>query len=254
MERIVIPCGSLKVNAMEMHNQLDTRTIIPDYSQDPEGNIRINMNALLVDTGGKVVLFDPGCAAFLPPRFTVSYALEIQATLEELLEGHGYSSESVTDVIFTHLHFDHGSGAFARKPGRIGKRFPNARYHVLREHYQYAKRPDRKESNSFFTALFRYLNEIFWLEDWKAEWMEFRVFYGHTRGMVVPCVKTGEKTCWYLSDLVPMASFLEPDVSSGYDLDPALARKEKREFLEGLTATCELIFFHDPLKDSVFYP
>ena len=44
------------------------------------------------------------------------------------------------------------------------------------------------------------------------------------------------------------------DVSSGYDLDPDLAISEKIEFLEGLETSSEIIFFHDPLKNSLFYP
>ena len=64
----------------------------------------------------------------------------------------------------------------------------------------------------------------------------FRVFNGHTRGMVV------------------LELFLKPGVYSKYDLDPELAKQEKQEFLEELDNSSRLIFFHDPLKESLFYP
>jgi len=216
--------------------------------------MRVAMNALLVDTGKQLVVFDPGCADFLPSRFVASYGLEIDEPFEQVLAEKGYEAAQVTDVVFTHLHFDHGSGAFARKPGMICKRFPNASYHVFKEHYEYARKPDKRESNSFILAFFRYLDRVDWLEDWRQEWMDLRVFNGHTRGMVVPVIQSDTGPVWYLTDLVPMESFMEREVSSGYDLDPELARREKGEFLDGLRERSILIFFHDPVKERVLYP
>jgi glyoxylase-like metal-dependent hydrolase (beta-lactamase superfamily II) len=250
----IISCGTLKVHAGEMHNSLAPERISKFYRTDVQGYMRITMNGLLVDTGEQVVLFDPGCADFLPARFVASYGLEIPVPLEQTLGRHGYGPEQVTDVVFTHLHFDHASGAFARKPGQICKRFPNARYHVLREHYRYAKKPDKRESNSFITGFFKYLDHINWLEEWKQEWMQIKIYNGHTRAMAVPGIETPGGMIWYVSDLIPMESFLEPDVNSSYDLDPLLARREKVEFLDGLAGGSELIFFHDPLMDRRFYP
>ena len=250
----IIPCGTLKVHAGEMHNNLPVKRIPTFYEMDTEGYMRIAMNALLVDSGTKVVLFDPGCADFLPSRFVASYGLEIPVPLEQTLAEAGYETEQVTDVIFTHLHFDHGSGAFAREPGRICKRFTNARYHVLKEHMEYARKPDKGESNSFVTGFFKYLDSVHWLEDWKEDWMQYRVFNGHTRAMAVPGIKLQEEWIWYMTDLIPMESFLDPEVNSGYDLDPVLALQEKVDFLNILPEKSELIFFHDTLTDRKFYP
>lgn len=253
MEIKIIPCGTLKVHAGEMHNNLPSGRITKYYNQDQDGFMRIGMNALLAVTGEQVVLFDPGCADFLPLRFVESYGLEIPVSMEHTLLKSGYSPEMVTDVIFTHLHFDHGSGAFMRRPGMICKRFPNARYHVLKEHYEYALKPEKRESNSFTTAFFKYLDKIHWLEDWAGSWMKMRVFNGHTRAMVVPGFEIQGRAIWYATDLIPMESFLEPDVNSGYDLDPQLALKEKTEFLENLVEGSEIIFFHDPLINRKIY-
>jgi glyoxylase-like metal-dependent hydrolase (beta-lactamase superfamily II) len=254
MEVKILPCGFLKVNAAEMCNQLPRERISSCYGIDDEGEMRIAMNSMLVDTGTQVVLFDPGCADFLPSRFLASYGLEIPVPLEQTLKDSGYEPGQVTDVVFTHLHFDHGSGAFYREPGRICKRFRNARYQVLKEHLEYARKPDKKESNSFATGLLKYLDEIYWLEEWDQDWMQMRIFNGHTRAMVVPGIKTEEGWTWFVTDLIPMRIFLEPDVNSGYDLDPGLALLEKVEFLETLPERSELIFFHDPITARMDYP
>ena len=182
------------------------------------------------------------------------YGLEIPVSLEDELYDAGVLPEMVSDVVFTHLHFDHGSGAFKRVPGHIQKRFPNARYHVLKEHFDYASSPHPKEADSFFTGFFKYLDQLHWLEDWTYEWMDFRIFNGHTKGMVVPVIKSDDGNTYFTSDLIPMHIFLDPEVYSGYDLDPELAKSEKQEFLYGMGESSRLLLFHDPLIDSTIYP
>lgn len=224
------------------------------YDIDTKGYMKLSMNALLVSLVDRVVLIDPGCADFLPARLASEYGLEIMETIEEQLDKVGYNVNDLTDVIFTHLHFDHGSGAFLRVPGKIVKRFPQAKYHVLKEHFEYAVNATQKESNTFFTSFLKYLDRIYWLEDWKEDWITFRIFNGHTRGMVIPVIKTsGGDTC-YVTDLIPLELFLESGVYSGYDFDPELAKRDKLEFLEELNHSTRLILFHDPLKESMFYP
>ncbi len=88
--------------------------------------MKLSMNALLVKEGKQVVLIDPGTADFLPARLKQEYGFEMPVSLEEIMQESDLSVEEITDVIFTHLHFDHGSGAFKRVPGNIIKRFPNA--------------------------------------------------------------------------------------------------------------------------------
>ncbi len=254
MKTHVIHCGYLKAMAGEMIRPWGTETELLNYKVDKDGYIMLSLNALLVIKGKQKVLIDPGCADFLPQRIMREYGLEIPVSMEEELLNAGLRIEDITDVIFTHLHFDHGSGAFKRVPGNILKRFPNARYHVLREHYEYALKPHPSEADSFFTGLLKYLDRIHWLEDWSLEWLEFEVFYGHTKGMVVPVFKSDGIRICVASDLVPMHPFLKPEIYSGYDLNPELAKKEKQEFLKKMEKECRILLFHDSLNDSVIYP
>jgi glyoxylase-like metal-dependent hydrolase (beta-lactamase superfamily II) len=254
MDIRIIPCGSLYVPAQEMIRGVPPEVTAGLYRIDRKGGMHIAMNALLVATGDRTVVFDPGCADWLPARLIESYGLKIDRPLELELKGMGYDTDEVTDVVFTHLHFDHCSGAFVRSPGKLGKRFQGARYHVLRDHYEYALRPDRQEGNSHAAKLLRYADAIHWLEDWEEDWMELKVFHGHTRYMTVPGIRTGERTLWFVNDLAPMEIFLRFEVSSGYDLEPELARKEKVEFLENLDPGSELVFYHDPHTERLIYP
>ena len=224
------------------------------YPVDKEGRIRLSMNAVLAIHEDQVVLIDPGTADFLPSRLKEEYAFEMSVPLEDTLLQEGFRPEQITDVLFTHLHFDHGSGAFKRIPGNIIKRFPNARYHVLKEHYRYALKPDRVEANSFSTFLLKRLDKIHWLEEWKYDWLRFRTYQGHTRGMILPEMENEEGKVYFATDLIPMSVFMEEEVYCGYDLDPERTLLEKQEFLASLERGSRILFFHDTLTDSVFYP
>lgn len=255
MELHILHLGYLKADAVKMIKPFTEKEIQEHYSVDKEGFIRLALNGLLILVGDRIVLIDPGCADFLPARIMTDYGLEVNESIESILEKKGVAASQVSDVLFTHLHFDHGSGAFIRKPGRIEKRFPNARYHVGKEHFEYASHPHPSESNSFFTSFFRYIDQVHWLEDWSADWMDFKIFQGHTRGMLIPVIHSGGEKICYLSDLIPMQVFLNREVWCGYDLDPDLAKIEKVEFLSQIKAeNNKLIFLHDPLKDSIIYP
>ena len=253
MEVRIVPCGSLKVLALDMIKPWKEEEIRSRYEIDPEGYMRLAMNALLVEDGDCKVLIDPGTADFLPARLKEEYGFKMPMQLEEVLRGMEVDPVAITDVLFTHLHFDHGSGAFKRVPGNIIKRFPKARYHVLKEHYQYALRPDRVEASSFTTVFLKRLDQLHWLEDWDKAWMSFEVFHGHTRAMVVPVINSGEEKVYFTSDLLPLEVFLEPGTWCGYDLNPELQLMEKQDFLQKLDPGFRLIFFHDPLKESVLY-
>lgn len=254
MEVRIVPCGTLKVKATEMIKPLSLEDIRSRYDVDAEGFMKLAMNALLVEEGDLKVLMDPGTADFLPARLRNEYGFEMPRTLEGVLRKMDVSPEDISDVLFTHLHFDHGSGAFKRIPGNIVKRFPNARYHVLKEHYRYALKPDGVEASSFSTALLKRLDKVHWLEDWDVDWISFKIFHGHTRGMVVPVIQNGEDLTYFMSDLCPMEIFLEERTWCAYDLDPALLLREKQDFLKEIDKGSQLVLFHETLRDKIIYP
>jgi glyoxylase-like metal-dependent hydrolase (beta-lactamase superfamily II) len=125
--------GTLRVNAFEMIMGVPEELVRERYEVDANNQMRIGMHGLIVETGDRVILFDPGCATFLSKSLADTYDLVMERPLTAVVAGAGYRPEEITDVLFTHLHFDHGSGAFLRIPGGIVKAFPNARYVVSRK-------------------------------------------------------------------------------------------------------------------------
>lgn len=216
------------------------------YKIDVEGHMRIGMNGLIVDTGARVVLFDPGCATFLSRSLAETYDLVMDRSLEDALEDAGYAMDQVTDVVFTHLHFDHGSGAFLRVQGGIVKAFPNARYVVNKAQLDHIGSLDKEEQGSFFHKLLRFAGELSWTDNWHAEGIQFFTSHGHTKHMLVPVIGTGEQTLLYATDLVPMQLHMHPGAVSYYDEDKPLLVKERREILDRMEPNARIIFYHEP--------
>lgn len=55
----------------------------------------------------------------------------------EAIEHAGFDRNQVTDVICTHLHFDHVGWNTFKENGKWMPTFPNAKYHFAREEYEY---------------------------------------------------------------------------------------------------------------------
>jgi glyoxylase-like metal-dependent hydrolase (beta-lactamase superfamily II) len=84
------------------------------------------IHPLLIETGGQRVLIDTGVGAIT--------AFGATDTLPAALAAEGIAPEEIDVVLFTHLHFDHASGAIdaAGKPA-----FPNAQYLVGQTEYEF---------------------------------------------------------------------------------------------------------------------
>lgn len=243
----VIHLGTLRVDAFEMIMGVPESMIRERHQIDEHGQMRIGMNALIVDSNDRVVLFDPGCATFLSRSLADTYDLVMEQSLEEAIRDAGYDMDQVTDVVFTHLHFDHGSGAFLRVQGGIVKAFPNARYVVSKAQLDHIGSLDSEAQGSFFHKLLRFAGELTWAGDWQAEGIRFFTSHGHTRHMLVPVIETSERTLLYASDLVPMQLQLQPGANSYYDEDKSLLEREKKEILDSLDSATEIIYYHEPV-------
>lgn len=241
--------GTIRVNALEMIQGIPEAVIGRHYSTDTGGKTRIAMNGLIVDTGDRIVCFDPGCATFLSRSLAEEYDLVMDMCLEDTIRLSGYAMDQVTDVVFTHLHFDHGSGAFKRIPGGIIKAFPNARYMVSREQLAHIESLDSRKQGSFFHKLLKFAGDLTWADDWDVAGIRLLASHGHTKHMLVPVLDAGDHDVLYATDLVPMKLHLMPGVSSYYDEDKPLLQQEKEEIIGKLRPGTEIIFYHEPLPE-----
>lgn len=248
MKFSVIDLGTLRVNAFEMIMGVPEDLIREQYKVDEQDQMRIGMNGMIVEDGDKIIMIDPGTATFLPKSLEELYDLKMEYSLEEVVNRAGYDVGEITDVLFTHLHFDHGSGALKRIIGGIKPVFPNARHVVSKLQLEYIQKESRAERNTFFDKLLRYVGEVTYFEDWKTDQIRFARSHGHTGHMLVPILPDSDHDILYATDLIPMKLHNRKGAWSYYDVNRELLEKEKEEILGSLQSGSEIIYFHEPAK------
>ncbi|MGE5233937.1 MAG: MBL fold metallo-hydrolase, partial [Acidobacteriota bacterium] len=119
---------------------------------DERNRIRMGTNSLLVASGKELVLIDTGIGDKHDAQFADNYGFEAGARrLPELIRAAGYELGDVTQVLLTHLHFDHcGWNTRRDTGGSLVPTFPNARYWIARGELEHARRPNERDRVSYF--------------------------------------------------------------------------------------------------------
>ena len=78
------------------------------------------MRCLLVVDGDRKILIDNGIGNKQDEKWLSHYYLNGEATLESSLAKAGFAPEDITDVILTHMHFDHCGGSVTWNADKSG--------------------------------------------------------------------------------------------------------------------------------------
>ena len=103
------------------------------------------MRCLLIEEGNKLILVDTGIGNKQDEKFFSHYHLNGDDSLDKSLTAHGLHKNDITDVILTHLHFDHCGGAVERNGDKLDTVFKNATYWSNERHWQWAVEPNARE-------------------------------------------------------------------------------------------------------------
>jgi glyoxylase-like metal-dependent hydrolase (beta-lactamase superfamily II) len=223
------------------------------HPPDTRNRITMSARALLVRGEGRTILVDTGNGNKYDTKFKEIYALDETATdLDRSLRAAGVAPEEVTDVVLTHLHFDHAGGATRRTPDGVEPSFPNARYHVQRAHLEAARAPTERDRASFLPDDVQPLirrKQLLLVDGEQELFPGFRVLTmsGHTTALQCPLISDGTTSLLYCADLVPLHSHCQLPWIMGYDLRPLVTLEEKRRVLTQAAAERWVLFFeHDP--------
>ncbi len=228
------------------------------HPADDLNRIDLDTRCLLADgPGGRRILVDTGMGDRWDAKKAGVFALVRRPNqlVAELAE-EGVTRESITDVVLTHLHFDHAGGAVREVDGQLVPAFPNARYWVQKRHWEWAGRPSERDRASFRPEDFAPLQQEGRLEfvDGAGEILPgVRVtpINGHTPGQQMVEFHTGAGVLVFCGDLIPYLSQLHVPWIMGFDLNPLLTVSEKKQFL---TRAAEdgyvLVFEHDTVNEA----
>ncbi len=221
-------------------------------SPDEKNRIPMAARALLLIGNGRKILIDDGNGSKFNDKLVSIYKIDNSRNdLISSLRKHNIFPADITDVILTHLHFDHAGGSTYRENGVVKPTFPNAKYYVQREHWEAANKPAERDRASFFPEDFVPLQEHGLLNFTEGEveilpGITCRICNGHTSALQAPVISDGKTTMLYCADLVPTSAHVPLPWIMAYDLRPLVTLEEKRRILnEAVDGDWILYFEHD---------
>jgi glyoxylase-like metal-dependent hydrolase (beta-lactamase superfamily II) len=221
------------------------------------------LRCLLIQDGDKLILIDNGNGDKQDAKFFSHYHLHGEDTLDKSLAKHGFHRDDITDVILSHLHFDHCGGTIRREGDQLVPNFKNATVWSNEEHWQWAVHPNDREKASFlkenilpiqensqlkFIPIPNRENPLQQLAAAKfTDSISIRIADGHTRAMMLPQIQYKGRTLVFMADLLPSQGHIPLPYVMGYDMFPMTTLQEKKLFLEEAIDNNYILFFeHDP--------
>lgn len=219
---------------------------------DEANRVRLATRNLLLESASKKIIIDTGMGNKWDEKMKAIYAVDEKLSMNSALGEKGLKPKDITDVILTHLHFDHAGGSTILNEGRLEPTFPNANYYVQKQNYDWAIRPSDRDKGSYikdnFIPLFEegVLNFIIGNAELDDE-IEFFVINGHTFGQQMVKISDGNNIFLFCADLMPFVSHIPLPYIMGYDLQPLVTLEEKKKYLEmAVDENWKLFFGHDP--------
>lgn len=206
---------------------------------------------LLVEEGNRLILIDTGLGDKQSEKFFGYYFRSGEATLYSSILKAGFHPSDVTDVILTHLHFDHVGGAVRRDDDRLVLSFPNAQYWSNSDQWQWANHPNPREKASFLPENILPIQEsghLKFIEKGQSPFKHISFLHvnGHTEQMLLPLIDMNGKKFLFAADLFPSSVHIPIAWVMAYDVRPLLSMEEKKEVLDQVVEEdITLIFEHD---------
>lgn len=214
---------------------------------DAENCITLATRSMLIRTAGRLVLVDVGMGDKWPEKLQAIYGIKNTPQSDW-----GFKPEEVTDIILTHLHFDHAGGISRYTDSKeLVPAFPNARVFLQKANWENAHNPTIKEKASYLPENYGILEKMnLQLVDGETEVLPGITVHrvdGHTRGQQWLEVKTSNDIIFYPTDLIPTSHHVPLPYHMGYDICADTLLREKNAFLNSAVQKNALVVFeHDP--------
>jgi glyoxylase-like metal-dependent hydrolase (beta-lactamase superfamily II) len=220
---------------------------------DESNRIELALRALLLKNKDRQILIDTGIGYKFDEKLNKIYKVDhSRYTLEKSLLARGTNRDQITDVILSHLHFDHCGGTTCLENGELKLTFPNAMHHIQKEQWDWALNPSEKDKASFLAENFTLIEKEARLSLLNGPGnifpgIESIVFYGHTHGMQLLKITDDRTSLLFCADLIPTASHIPIPWIMAYDNNPLGSIEEKKRILPKVVEENWILFFeHDP--------
>ena len=268
MKLYSVNCGHFKLDGGAMFGVVPKSMWNKLNPSDDNNMCSWALRSLLIEEGNRLILVDNGMGDKQDAKFFGHYYLHGDDTLDRSLAKHGFHRNDITDVILTHLHFDHCGGSIVRDGDRFIPAFPNARFWSNERHWKWATEPNAREKASFlkenilpiqasgqlhFVEEHNVLNPGAPLPLYASGILPELQFYfaqGHTDAMMLPVLQYNGKRLVFMADLLPSAAHIPLPYVMAYDMFPLTTLNEKKYFLETAAQEEYVLFYqHDPMHE-----
>lgn len=246
-----IETGFFSIDGGGMFGILPRKVWVSRYPVDGENRCPMGMRVFLADFGERKVLFDAGIGT-TAVRGMEYYRFHDVVDLRAAFNHLGVEPEMVTDVVLSHLHFDHCGGAVVQdSSGRFVPAFPRAVYWVGSRQRELAFNPSAWEEDSYAPFVVETLEASGQLRLISADMELFpglrvALFQGHTDDQLVSFIETAEGTYVFGGDVVPTALHVMKLCVSAMDNSALVALDQKMRLLhEVVDRNACLLFYHD---------
>lgn len=219
------------------------------------------MRCLLIEDGNQLILIDTGIGDKQSTKFLSHYHIH-GPQLQQSLQALGFRAADITDVVFTHLHFDHCGGAIEQGSNGWQPAFPNARFWSNAAHWQWATEPNDREKASFLPENILPIHQTGQLQMLPVHrdgtlgntsslpQLNFRFAFGHTDAMLLPQIQYKGHTIVYMADLLPSIAHIPIPYVMAYDMFPLITLQEKQDFLQTALHNNYILYLeHDPIHE-----
>ena len=216
-----------------------------------------SMRCMLIEDKDKLILIDTGIGDKQSEKFFNYFYLFGDDSLKKSIESLGFGLDEITDVVLTHLHFDHCGGAIQMNSTkeRYETFFPNATYWSNEKHWKWATEPNAREKASFLSENILPIEQSgqlkFFTRDGgitKNAFPNIDLIYmdGHTESQMLPVINYKGKKVVFTADLLPSVGHIPLPYVIGYDTRPLLTLSEKEKFLNTAVKEDYVLFLeHD---------
>lgn len=256
MELYSINISSFKADGGAMFGVVPKSIWSKFFKADERNLIPLMLRSLVIRTEDRVILIDVGIGDKQHEDYLQFLHIEEHEGLIPGLVKHGIKPNEVTDVILTHLHFDHCGGGITynwnREPMAV---FPEATYWTTERQWDNAVNPNPREADSYLPENLLPMQDLGLLDFIEhpgpfCEGVDLRFVNGHTPGQIIPIIRYGSKTLVFGADLIPTHGHIPVKYNMAYDLEVLRTMKEKQEFLEKIVENNYVLFFqHDMLYE-----